>query len=155
MSNVVIQWYSAGIWAGLVGPKWLHSHVWYLGGECWKAGFSWDSWSEGLRMTFQHGNTLVVRFLGWRLASSRENIPWELDVSCIIFADLASGISITSITSIGHSFLLYSIGHKWVIVPAQIKGREIRLYLLNGRIERSHWRTGYIDTSIFVKYSWS
>ena len=45
VSNVT-QWYSTGIWAGLEGPKWLHSHVYCLGGECWKVGLSQDSRSE-------------------------------------------------------------------------------------------------------------
>ena len=45
VSNVT-QWYSTGIWVGLEGPKWLHSHVYCLGGECWKVGLSQDSRSE-------------------------------------------------------------------------------------------------------------
>ena len=45
VSNVT-HWYSTGIWAGLEGPKWLHSHVYCLGGECWKVGLSQDSRSE-------------------------------------------------------------------------------------------------------------
>ena len=45
VSNVT-QWYSTGIWVSLEGPKWLHSHVYCLGGECWKVGLSQDSRSE-------------------------------------------------------------------------------------------------------------
>ena len=46
MVSNVTQWYSTGIWVGLEGPKWLHSHVYCLGGECWKVGLSRDSRSE-------------------------------------------------------------------------------------------------------------
>lgn len=83
---------SAGSWAGLEGPEWVHSHVWCLGGECRTAKLTWDSWSESLRVTFpawpHQGGQIPYVVAG----SSREGIPRELDASWPGFSTLASVI---------------------------------------------------------------
>lgn len=61
----VAGWCAAGRGTGLEGPRQLHSCVWCLSWNVWKAGLSWDSGPECLHVTSpawwpQHGG---LRFL--------------------------------------------------------------------------------------------
>ena len=126
VSYVVTQWYSAGVLAYLEGPIWLYSYASCLGGEQWKARLYWDSWPEGLYVwPFQHDSTQDNQISDIMAGFFQREHPRR--ARCMLHGIFWT--SIPSSTSIGHKFLLYSIDHKWVLMPSQIKMRGIRLYL--------------------------
>ena len=74
--SVEVTWsYSAGMWAGLQGPRWLYFLISYLRRDGWKDGLSWDCPPE----------CLPVASPAWQLRAPRGNAPrdrkWKLPLS--------------------------------------------------------------------------